>query len=326
MESLTKNRQTNQTLEDMLEAAFGKKLKIGDGESEVRICELKEGFFNVAYEICMPEQTVILKIAPPSDAKIMSYEKNMMEAEVNALRLAKKKTSVPVPQIFYYDNSHLICQADYFFMEKLQGNSYFQSKNDGLNAELQQKIMQDLGRYNREINEITGDVFGYFGLSEIQGTEWQQVFGTMVEMVLKDGEAIGIEIGCPYQEVRDILERAKGSLTEVTTPKLVHWDLWEGNVFVQDGIITGLIDFERSMWADPLMEYFFRAHSYHPDFTEGYGEDLRAKYPIRANLYDLYLYLIMVIETDYRCYPDDWQYNFASEQLRYTLERLQSLV
>jgi aminoglycoside phosphotransferase (APT) family kinase protein len=122
------------------------------------------------------------------------------------------------------------------------------------------------------------------------------------------------------------MEKASFSLEEITTPRLVHWDLWEGNVFVKEGKITGIIDFERAMWGDPLQEYFFRLHCYNKSFTDGYGRDLRAEAPVRALLYDIYLYLIMVIETKYRNYPDDWQYNFATENLKQAVEQLKKLV
>lgn len=38
----------------------------------------------------------------------------------------------------------------------------------------------------------------------------------------------------------------------VKTPTLVHWDMWEGNIFIKDGTITGIIDWERAMWRKPL--------------------------------------------------------------------------
>jgi hypothetical protein len=53
---------------------------------QISIKELTEGLFNVAYEVLLPEKAVILKIAPPQDVKVMSYEHNIMKAEVEALR------------------------------------------------------------------------------------------------------------------------------------------------------------------------------------------------------------------------------------------------
>ena len=54
---------------------------------------------------------------------------------------------------------------------------------------------------------------------------------------------------------------AHPALDEVQSPRLVHWDLWDGNVFVDPATaqITGISDFERSLWGDPLMEVNFGA-------------------------------------------------------------------
>ncbi|MGW2815569.1 phosphotransferase family protein [Streptomyces sp. NPDC001415] len=50
------------------------------------------------------------------------------------------------------------------------------------------------------------------------------------------------------------------ALDEVTEPRLVHFDLWPGNIFAHPGDdtrpvrITGLIDHERAFWGDPAAE------------------------------------------------------------------------
>ena len=148
----------------------------------------------------------------------------------------------------------------------------------------------------------------------------------MLEGVLTDGESIKISIGIDYGEVRTLIDKASFALNQVKQPIFVHWDLWDGNVFVKDGKVSGIIDFERAIWGDPLMEYFFRAHCYNENFNTGYGADLREEAPIRALLYDLYLYLIMVIETKYRNYPDNWQYHFATKELKIAIDKLKELL
>jgi len=57
-------------------------------------------------------------------------------------------------------------------------------------------------------------------------------------------------------------------------PQLVHWDAWDANFFVKDGKITGILDFERALWADPLMEAQFRALAFGgvSESMRGYGK------------------------------------------------------
>jgi aminoglycoside phosphotransferase (APT) family kinase protein len=323
MESLTKNKQTAENILQMVQKAF----RMDFTSDKVTVKELTEGFFNVAYEVTLPDQTVILKIAPPTDAKVMTYEKNMMKAEVEALRLVKEKTEVPVPEIIYYDDSHTLCNADYIFMEKIEGDNFFTLKSQGLIPyETQNEIFRQVGLYNYEMNQIHGTAFGYMGIPESQGSSWKEVFLAMIEEVLGDGERIGIDLGTSYDEVRELIQKACISLEEVTEPCFVHWDLWDGNIFVKDGRITGIIDFERALWAEPLMEFYFRGHTSIKEFYEGYGANLREHAPIRAFLYDMYLFLIMVIETKYRMYPDDWQYGFSTKQLAKAMTELKKLV
>lgn len=323
MESATKNKQSKQDIFHMVQKAFGTNITI----EEITIKELTEGFFNVAYEVVLPDKSVILKIAPPQDANIMSYEHNIMKAEVEALRLVKSKTKVPVPKVLFYDNSHSICSVDYFFMDKIEGESFFQLKNKGLLPyETQNNIYYEMGRLNHEMNQIKAESFGYLGMPNKQDTSWKEVFLNMIEEVLRDGEKIVIDLTVPYEEVRSLITKASSTLEEVVTPTFVHWDLWDGNVFIKDGKISGIIDFERAMWADPLMEFNFRGDSNINDFYNGYGANLRIEAPIRSLLYDMYLYLIMIIETKYRMYPDDWQYGYATKQLHRAMEELRKVV
>ncbi|MDF2537275.1 MAG: aminoglycoside phosphotransferase [Herbinix sp.] len=323
MESDTKNKQTKENIILMLEKALGKKISF----EEVSVKELTEGFCNAAYEVVSPEGEMILKIAPPGKAGLMTYEDNMMRAEVDSLRLVKANTSLPVPEVYYYDDSHNICTSDYFFMEKLPGESFSKLRFEGGMPEDEvNQILYQIGRCNVEMNRITGDRYGYLGVRENQGTSWRDTFLSMAANVLADGEKIDMNLGISYDEVRDLIDKASFALDEVKIPQFLHGDLWEGNVFVKDGKITGFIDFERALWGDPVMEYFVRLHCHNQSFDEGYGKKLRKEAPIRALLYDMYLYLIMVIETKYRNYPDDWQYGFATKNLGDTVEQLKRLI
>lgn len=324
MESLTKNKQTTENILQMVQKAFGRSLL----SDQITVKELTEGFFNVAYEVALPDRTVILKVAPPADARVMSYERNIMKAEVEALRLVKEKTNVPVPDVLYYDDSHTLCNAEYFFMEKIEGDNFFTLKNQGqIPYEVQNDIFRQVGRYNYEMNQIPGTTFGYLGQSELQGVCWKEVFLAMLEDVLKDGENIEIDLGTTdYSEVRGLVKEASFALEEVKEAHFVHWDLWDGNIFVKDGRITGIIDFERALWAEPLMEFYFRGHINIKEFYEGYGANLNEQAKVRSLLYDMYLFLIMIVETKYRMYPDDWQYGFATKQLAIAMTELKKLV
>jgi len=323
MESDTKNKQSKDNILKMLQSAFGEAVP----SRELSIKELTEGCFNAAYQIVLPDREMILKIAPPDVSGLMLYENNIMRAEVDALRLVKANTTLPVPKVFFYDDTHSICSSDYFFMEKLSGKSFSKMRfEEGMPEDQIENILNEIGRYNAEMNKIKGTCFGYIGQKEKQGLVWRDVFQSMMADILTDGERVEISLGIRYREARKLIDRASFSLDQVTNPQFVHGDLWEGNVFVTDGKISGMIDFERAIWGDPLMENFFRLHCRSASYAKGYGRDLREEAPIRALLYDMYLYLIMVIETKYRNYPDDWQLQFATKELMKTVNKLNELL
>lgn len=124
-----------------------------------------------------------------------------------------------------------------------------------------------------------------------------------------------------------MFQRFAPALDEITTPCLVHWDAWNPNIFVQDGKVTGIIDFERALWAEPLMEAQFR-----PLFGEGvthpmigYGKTTFTEAEEqRCQLYSLHLALVMHVACYYRNYATDEIFNFSREYIARTMTWLQS--
>lgn len=309
MESLTKNKQDKKVIDQMVSRAF-------PNMSCKEVIELKEGFFNVAYLITLVnDEKAILKIAPRSDSRIMSYEKNIMFSEVESLRLVKKETDVPVPEIIYYDNSHELCSFEYYFMSVIEGET-LNFINDSLSEDEKRAIQKELGKYNHSMNQITGSKFGYYGQPELQGTNWFEVFRTMIQLAYHDANVANVHVPIKEEELLLYLDRDKAYFDEVTVPALVHWDIWAGNVFIKNKKISGIIDFERCIWGDPLMEVGFRRHERNVDFLEGYGAtNLNKEQERRARWYDIYLFLVMILETEYRKYETDDLYNWSKDML-----------
>ncbi|WP_160676135.1 aminoglycoside phosphotransferase family protein [Clostridium sp. C8-1-8] len=312
METSTKNKQSDNIINDMVHNAFC-------DVKMIEAVELTEGFFNVAYRVKLSDgRYTILKIAPSKDTIIMTHEKNIMKTEVEVMKLIEKNTNIPVPKVLYYDNSNELCDSDYFFMSKLPGES-LSSIGEKLNDTEKNNINYKVGEYNQVINSFKGKKFGYYGQPDKQGVEWFEVFYSMINDAIYDAKVLNIDIGVEPETIRRLLVKDKEIFKEVKEPKLVHWDLWAGNVFVKDGNITGLIDFERYLWADVLMEVGFRSYGYDEDFYKGYGVDvLTDNQKKRVRWYDLYLFLISVLECDYRQYADRGAYNWARQMIEET--------
>ncbi|WP_162616122.1 phosphotransferase family protein [Paenibacillus lutimineralis] len=280
--------------------------------------ELTDGMYNTAYTLTLSDgMKVVLKVAPDSSIQSMRYEKGMMRCEVEVLRLLRECGDIPVPEVYYYSGEQT--NLEYFIMEYMSGETFVKVKKS-LPQEEREAIEAELGRLNRLINDIEGERFGYYALREQQGTEWPDVLRSMFDGILADARDTGVDLPMTEDEIWSVLDQAQESLAEVKKPCLVHWDLWDGNVFIQDGCITGLIDCERALWGDYLLEYNFRAVSgQSAAFLRGYGiEQLTPSEKTRSQIYDLYLVLILHIECAYRKYEDQRHIEWVANLLQKT--------
>lgn len=302
MDNGIKRQFNDEALFNIVERAFG------SGRTMISAHELTDGWFNSAYVITLDnDMKVVLKASPYVTEGFMRYERNIMKTEVEVLHLLKKAGTIPVPEVYYYHD--VAGEPEWFLMEHLSGQPYNKIK-DELTAIERIEIERELGRINRNINDITGERFGYYGIYEKQGTCWSDVFIDMVSDILADARDANVTLPMMDADVLTFLESRRVILDEVTMPCLIHWDLWDGNLFVENGRIAGIIDCERALWGDYLMEYYFRTLSGQPSaFMEGYGlqseiHSLTESQLERLQIYDLYLALVFRIECNYRKYTD----------------------
>ena len=320
MHSISKVQLSNDIAQNIAAAHFGE---------QARLCaftELEEGYFNAAALLELEGGLkCVLKAAPPDSLRVLRYEKNIMKAEVKVMRMVKAQTGVPCPKIYCYDTSHRLLESDYFLMEYLPGTPFHRLRHE-LPASDQAEIERAMGRMARQINTITGPAFGYFAQPEASETGWKTCFGNMLRGLLLDGWEAKVALPLPYEALFQRLEAQFGVLDGVDTPRLVHWDLWEGNVLVDPATrrVTGLIDYERALWGDPLMENIFYNLDADSNFMQGYGAPLLAtpEQRLRRLLYNAYFFLVLIIECPFRQYRTNDQENWARPKLEEVLERL----
>jgi aminoglycoside phosphotransferase (APT) family kinase protein len=91
----------------------------------------------------------------------------------------------------------------------------------------------------------------------------------------------------------------------VTTPVLVHFDLWDGKILIDKNRVGALIDAERAFWGDPVAEFvslaLFGDIERDTAFLHGYRAGggtvtFDAATRRRLSLYRACLYLIMWVE------------------------------
>lgn len=302
---ITKCIQTKENIIRMAKAAFPER-----GIPEIE--ELTEGMCNVAYKLTYEDGfRTILKIASPIKSGFLTNECNLMDAEVMAMKLVARNTDIKVPEVYTYDTTRSLCEGDYFFMECMDGINWI-SVIESLAEDVNVRLRRRTGALQKQLTAISNDKFG------LLGDIWHEFAGLfdfiyfLINNVLHDAEKRGVVIGVPKNEIIDLLTKDKSVFEEVKKPTLVHWDMWEGNIFVKDGEITGIIDWERAMWGEPYMDEPFRHHKRNKDFMEGFGVLELSKVEMRRIYwYDILLYLTMMTEVTYREYEDDGQYHWS---------------
>lgn len=261
------------------------------------------GTFNAVHRVELADGTgLVLKVAPDPAGPVMSYERHILRTEALYYRLAEP-LRLPVPRLRYagFDRD----AGDVLLMSECPGTPWHLL--DGrVGTGDTARLRGELGRIVAGLHTLTGTGFGYpAGALGPLAPTWPAAFGAMVAAVLDDADRFGVRLPRPAGDVRAALDRYAVALGEVTTPVLVHFDLWDGNILVDGARIGGLIDAERAFWGDPLAELvslaLFGSIEDDEAFLAGYrAAGGRARFDAaeraRLSLYRIYLYLIMLVE------------------------------
>lgn len=275
--------------------------------TEVR--ELTAGMFNAGYAVtCADGSRAMLKIAPPDDVPVLSYEHGLMRTEADFFQ--RSAGVIPAPTVLAYDTSRTVVDREVLVLGFLDG-APLNTARRSLSSEQRAAVQRELGGVVARLSTITGTRFGYDRTDgSLSGDTWSGAFEQMVTAVLTDAEHYRVRLPRSARNLPDSVRRAAADLDVIQTPSLVHFDMWQGNIFVRvaDGIagIEGVIDGERAFWGDALADLVSTALFGDPrrdsDFLAGYGSaagqplDLGPAAQLRLAFYRAYLDLIMIVE------------------------------
>ncbi len=331
MESTTKSQINRSSIEKICKRIFGESTVIS------QITELTDGCYNASYRVHVDSEDtdIILKAAPSDFVDILTYEKDIMKTEVELYKKVKEETLIPIPRVLDHNFHRDIVEVPYFISERLFGVPL--NKIESVSKEARKALYCQMAKYLAYLHRIKGTYFGYPNWTEKKAT-YKEAFRDMVVQVLLDGEkkkaSFPMDVGL-FQEVFD------GYLyvfDEMVDPVLVHFDLWDGNVFVKDmdtnPTIEGLIDFERSFYGDRLAD-FVQASFYIDLEKDHYFLDIYNSYADAKVIYDqtaqlkillhkIYLFIIMIVESKYRDVNGsyDGQLGWASKEFLNLFEQL----
>jgi len=289
---------------------------LADVGAPTRFELLTGGMFATTYRATLADgRRVVIKTAPTTVEKLLTYEHDLLRSEADVYALAADRPDLLMPRILHQDRSRTVLPSDVLVVTHVPGVPA--GELGALDPAVATRLRRDLGAFMARLHTLHGDTFGYLNADAgLQAATWPAAFGLMVEALLTDAGRWGTPV--PAAEVRAALDRHAAALAEVTVPALVHTDLWTGNLFIEPstGEIVGVIDTERSVWGDPLLELAghdaFGRGAPHADLLAGYreaGGTFALGTPTgeaRFALYRMYLGLVMLVELAPRAYTGDW--------------------
>ncbi|WP_405061095.1 aminoglycoside phosphotransferase family protein [Kribbella sp. NBC_01505] len=239
------------------------------------VTELADGTYNTVHRLELTSGDLVLKVAPTGPG--LTYEQDLIQTEAAFYQAALGKA--PVPEVVHSG-------PDFLLMTALPGVTLHSVSAD------RAQYQRELGAIVSSLHEVTGtEGFGYpqRGLK----SSWSAAFLGMFDDLLADADRY--DVALPAKVSRQLVTDRTALLDSVAVPRLIHFDLWDGNILVEDGRVTGLIDGERAFWGDPVAEFASLAQfrDVDADLIAGYGADVDRE---RLALYRVYLYLIMLIE------------------------------
>lgn len=304
MESRTKRRLSPAALDEIARTALG----CGLTSSE----ELTDGFANAVWRLGLDDgRQVVLKLGPPPDLRMLTYERHLLRTEAMVYHLAQP-AGLPMPTLMRaaFDDPEI--GGDYLILSALDGVPWNRAT---LTPAQEGALRFELGRHLARLHAIPGTgVFGY-PYAGLTGQTWREAFLVMVGAMLDDAVYYGTPLPRTIVEIAGLVHMNAHVLDEVVTPSLVHFDVWPGNVFLDADLrIQALIDHERAFWGDPLADFItptiFGELREDDPLLAGYRDEggpltLDAAARTRMTLYRVYLYLIMLVENGPRQYPEE---------------------
>jgi aminoglycoside phosphotransferase (APT) family kinase protein len=269
---------------------------------------LTGGTFNTVHRVSLVDGTkLVVKIPPGPDTPLLRYEQGILGTEALYYQLAGQCPGVTVPAVVAVDTAD--APGGYLVMTECPGSPWPELAPQPRGAE-RDELRAELSGQVARLHTIIGTGFGYpsGAVGPLRET-WRAAFLGMVDAVLADAAKFEVTLPRAAADIQGWFSARASVLDEVTTPALVHFDLWDGNILVEatgaGHRVSAVIDAERAFWGDPLADFvstaLFGDIEQDPAFLHGYRAgggtvtfDFAARQ--RLSLYRAYLNLIMWVE------------------------------
>lgn len=316
-----KNYQDEETIKNMYKKAFKK------DSDNIAVVKLSGGMKNAVYLVDDDGKKVVLKIAPNDESKMIYADRNIIWWETKMLK-KMENIEIPSPKLLYYDDSLEICNVPYFFMSFLDGKNYYEIK-DELSDKEKSVIEYKLGILSKKICNIKSDSFFLPSYPNMKFNDNYEFVYNLFNLLLCNARNEKLDLGEKiYNAIENILYLSHDELKNISNLCLTHTDIWDGNILVKDGEISGIVDFSDLYYCDELMTFYFHTidgkNSKH--FLSGFDKkELSNDEKIRIEIYRMYVILKMIVDCKLKGYGRfDWMYDNLNTRINY-LKKIKNL-
>ena len=247
-------------------------------------------------------ERVVLRLGPVNRHLLMPFEHRLMEAETEVYALCETN-GIPASQVLAVDTSKKLIDRDFMFVRYIPARplSELYMEPDAMAA-----VCREIGEATAKFHTIRAPRFGR--IVDVREGKGFDSWSEALNHELMEWEQVGVPVSifeeAEYEKIRRIFRETAPYLDEIRIPRLVHTDLWFGNILVStaDGAprLAAIIDADRALWGDPYFDFSSICWSHSSDsFWEGYGNQLpmdeasvirRDVYTLLNRLWNTYVY------------------------------------
>jgi len=171
-------------------------------------------------------------------------DNNFGKREYNTLLLLKKM-GLPVPNVLLFKESDDVSPRNYMIMEKLDGTQMC-TEMDNVSS----KTIDECISFLKRFQEISGQ-FGFFDHDENVHKTYDNHFNFINDSVYYAIKKVK-DLGYNNHNLQELFSKQRYYDTDKKVLTFTHGDFSPKHIFIKGERVTGLIDFEWSIFSEPI--------------------------------------------------------------------------
>jgi len=144
-----------------------------------------------------------------------------------------RNLGIPVPEVYACVIGSLDFPHSYMLMEFVQGHDWTKARSQ-CTPEQAEHLQQELAECVARLHDVTGESFGRVTHGDdVDSHTWPQFYHDLYDPIFKAVEQSPLVPVKPRRHLAKIHDRLPQLLAHNDPPRLVHWDLWSGNLLAK---------------------------------------------------------------------------------------------